>query len=763
MYINGKKVKDELTGNWRREFIEKFTKELQKSPYSYSLKEANDIAMKRADNERNGRFDNVDAMVRHNLSNTLTKAQYEKEYNDSNVKDDMQINEKDKEFFQKVMPQLVATFVKHYKREPTEQEIAELRKLGSIGTGMAKAFRTMLGKDSIKDDIKIEFIGVMFEFVEGHHPNIDRNMNKVFSLNEINKILEQEDRVAYEQNSKHGGMYDKCAFYGIFKINGERYKVQLARRVDLGDGVKYGKQAITLTNEDIERTKRSILNNGRQYSGGLKRLDSMKKDSKFRDAISFYQKYNGHDIYKDENGELYLALTKSASKLGRLNTKDLSVAKKKIDERDSFLSDSKAKDSKVKDTNFSSRLKLYADTFYATDFKDGNDAKRWWVNEFKKASNMKSKELKEWAEDMLDYTKDISVPYIKEDTTNLLKDIVKGKVTDSLKTFKVNGKVVKAQDEFDAIKKVRDDNIEGVYQCKNDEVIEVRFDSKYSKYRVSFQKGGSPVVLDKSNTEKLIRSYNGYKIQDSKKVKDSKYEYSELMKMFTGQKYGGWDIFKENGKYCVNPNVSDERYDTLEELKKRIDKNFRDSKVKDAYDIREGAIFKVDATDKYNGAKYIKLEKAYNDGTFLVSYLSYDLDYNANNHIRQYYQEMKNKNDIMNMLKRFNYRQVNSFNDSKKKDEKPKEVTINIDKLKTNENGDVKFTKRQFSGPSIEQVIEKKPSQNYDGKFVALCKMKNSSMPYMVAENYGNDKQIPNQKQWYPNVSSAKKAYKETK
>lgn len=697
MYINGKKVKDELTGNWRREFIEKFTKELQKSPYSYSLKEANDIAMKRADNEQNKRFDNVDAMVRHNLSNTLTKAQYEKEYNDSKVKDtyvwgkkngkwvvvggcfaesidkvyekfkkgeiyqdcedirinrdnkkpkdsikdtkytiksiskdgeyylangwgkriamwvkkeqirpellfnsigqakasltkllqmfpeyksdtfeevsfndsivkdDIQINEKDKEFFQKVMPQLVATFVKHYKREPTEQEIAELRKVGSIGVGMAKAFRTMAGKDTIKDDIKIEFIGVMFEFVEGHHPNIDRNMNKVFSLNEINKILEQEDRVAYEQNSKHGGMYDKCAFYGIFKINGERYKVQLTRRIDLGDGVKYGKQEITLTNEDIEKTKRSILNNGRYYAGGLKKLDSKKKDSKMKDETirtprgtfvltekteeelkkEGYGYHHSSDdgrykIYVKNNQAVAVKSNDSKARDAKENLVFMTIDKAhefqrkvggniyrkngywwiEIDEN--RLGDKEKEiyrsitDSKVKDTNFSSRLKLYADTFYATDFKDGNDAKRWWVNEFKKASNMKSKELKEWAEDMLDYTKDISVPYIKEDTTNLLKDIVKGKVTDSLKTFKVNGKVVKAKDEFDAVKKVR----------------------------------------------------------------DAKYEYSELMKMFTGQKYGGWDIFKENGKYCVNPNISDERYNTLEELKKRIDKNFRDSKKK---------------------------------------------------------------------------------------------------------------------------------------------------------------------------------------
>ena len=565
MYINRKKVKDELTGNWRREFIEKFTKELQKSPYSYSLKEANDIAMKRADNEQNKRFDNVDAMVRHNLSNTLTKAQYEKEYNDSIVKDDIQFNEKDKEFFQKVMPQLVATFVKHYKREPTEQEIAELRKVGSIGVGMAKAFRTMAGKDTIKDDIKIEFIGVMFEFVEGHHPNIDRNMNKVFSLSEINKILEQEDRVAYEQNSKHGGMYDKCAFYGIFKINGERYKVQLARRVDLGDGVKYGKQAITLTNEDIERTKRSILNNGRQYFGGLKRLDSMKKDSK------------------------------------------------------------------VKDTNFSSRLKLYADTFYATDFKDGNDAKRWWVNEFKKASNMKSKELKEWAEDMLDYTKDISVPYIKEDTTNLLKDIVKGKVTDSkardytpskeyvgksglrnlindlkqfngsdngmgykwnsnsngtftaygtfvkangdnwyasvkvgnkdflskrgsfddvknslvsalsnvakdieakyssyvsdsLKTFKVNGKVVKAKDEFDAIKKVRDGASTtmyiGINPLSNDDLYKIKEICNQYSVKCNFNNKDAELYGEDDNVFEVIRILKKKGLADSKKVKD---------------------------------------------------------------------------------------------------------------------------------------------------------------------------------------------------------------------------------------------------
>jgi len=46
---------------------------------------------------------------------------------------------------------------------------------------------------------------------------------------------------------------------------------------------------------------------------------------------------------------------------------------------------------------------------------------------------------------------------------------------------------------------------EWTYQCKNDEVISV---TKYdNKYKVCFQKGGSPVILDADAVDKLLISY----------------------------------------------------------------------------------------------------------------------------------------------------------------------------------------------------------------------------------------------------------------
>lgn len=44
-----------------------------------------------------------------------------------------------------------------------------------------------------------------------------------------------------------------------------------------------------------------------------------------------------------------------------------------------------------------------------------------------------------------------------------------------------------------------------IYQCKNDEVISV---TKYdNKYKVCFQKSGSPVILDADAVDKLLVSY----------------------------------------------------------------------------------------------------------------------------------------------------------------------------------------------------------------------------------------------------------------
>lgn len=67
----------------------------------------------------------------------------------------------------------------------------------------------------------------------------------------------------------------------------------------------------------------------------------------------------------------------------------------------------------------------------------------------------------------------------------------------------------------------KDDEIEGIYECKNNEVIEVRYDDKYKDYRFTFQKGGSPIILPKEEGKKLLRQYQAVKYQDS--CKDSIY------------------------------------------------------------------------------------------------------------------------------------------------------------------------------------------------------------------------------------------------
>lgn len=50
-----------------------------------------------------------------------------------------------------------------------------------------------------------------------------------------------------------------------------------------------------------------------------------------------------------------------------------------------------------------------------------------------------------------------------------------------------------------------------IYQCKNDEVISV---TKYdTKYKVCFQKGGSPVVIDEDAKNKLLESYEAVLVE----------------------------------------------------------------------------------------------------------------------------------------------------------------------------------------------------------------------------------------------------------
>lgn len=54
--------------------------------------------------------------------------------------------------------------------------------------------------------------------------------------------------------------------------------------------------------------------------------------------------------------------------------------------------------------------------------------------------------------------------------------------------------------------------LEDIYQCKNDEVISV-FRMWDGKYHISFQKGGSPIIVsDEETKNRLLACYNAVQI-----------------------------------------------------------------------------------------------------------------------------------------------------------------------------------------------------------------------------------------------------------
>lgn len=64
--------------------------------------------------------------------------------------------------------------------------------------------------------------------------------------------------------------------------------------------------------------------------------------------------------------------------------------------------------------------------FYASDFVDGNIAKKWWRKQFKQAAEMPIDVLKVWASYMIDHLYDFadSASYIRDEVKNQLLEIV---------------------------------------------------------------------------------------------------------------------------------------------------------------------------------------------------------------------------------------------------------------------------------------------------------------------------------------------------
>lgn len=70
------------------------------------------------------------------------------------------------------------------------------------------------------------------------------------------------------------------------------------------------------------------------------------------------------------------------------------------------------------------RASLRRPMFYASDFKDGRDAKTWWNRKYREAAKLELPELKEWAKEMLEYLDDISLYYIKDENKEFLESII---------------------------------------------------------------------------------------------------------------------------------------------------------------------------------------------------------------------------------------------------------------------------------------------------------------------------------------------------
>lgn len=66
-------------------------------------------------------------------------------------------------------------------------------------------------------------------------------------------------------------------------------------------------------------------------------------------------------------------------------------------------------------------------------------------------------------------------------------------------------------------------------------------------------------------------------------------------------------------------------------------------------------------------------------------------------------------------------------------------------------------------GPKITEVIETKPSQDYPGKKIALCKVDSYATPYIVAKDFTSKSSIPSLTEWFRNERDARKYYKDIK
>lgn len=93
-----------------------------------------------------------------------------------------------------------------------------------------------------------------------------------------------------------------------------------------------------------------------------------------------------------------------------------------------------------------------------------------------------------------------------------------------------------------------------------------------------FVKLVGPYISEKEAREYFMKHRPNEKLSDS--INDELYSLQELREMRVDN-YKGIDIYKIYGQYSTNPNTSNRRFNTLEQVKDYIDNEFRDSVIKD--------------------------------------------------------------------------------------------------------------------------------------------------------------------------------------
>lgn len=136
----------------------------------------------------------------------------------------------------------------------------------------------------------------------------------------------------------------------------------------------------------------------------------------------------------------------------------------------------------------------------------------------------------------------------------------------------------------------------GMSYDKNNKVVYIRYHEKTKRWGFSYSKWGTPKKENRYSTQSELNNHLADSIKDL-------YSLNELRNMRVDT-YHNTDIYKVDGMYCTNPNTSKERFLTIEQVKKYIDKRLFDSTLSNTQEQelrRYAQRFNYDMDEVYDG------------------------------------------------------------------------------------------------------------------------------------------------------------------